>query len=75
MATPKSPFLVYENFISPLLCEQIVDNVDVIVPDTDVDGKPTGVDLSNGTTNGNTLTTNENGEWREVSLSGYILLG
>lgn len=41
MATPKSPFLVYENFISPLLCEQIVDNVDVIIPDTDVDGKPT----------------------------------
>jgi hypothetical protein len=41
MATPKSPFLVYENFISPLLCEQLVDNVDVIIPDLDVNGKPT----------------------------------
>ena len=40
MATAKSPFLVYENFVSPLLCEQIVDNVDVIVPDTDVNGNP-----------------------------------
>ncbi len=41
MAAPKSPFFVYENFISPLLCEQIVDRVDVITPNIDADGFPT----------------------------------
>lgn len=33
---------------------------------TDVDGKPTGDDLCSNTTNGNTLTTDGNGEWREI---------
>lgn len=34
----KSPFLVIEEFVSPLLCETIVDNCDFFVPDTDKDG-------------------------------------
>lgn len=36
----KSPFLVYQEFLSPLLCEEIVDHLDVTVPDRDIDGKP-----------------------------------
>jgi len=38
------------------------------------DGKPTGADLCVGTTDGNTLTTNTAGEWREITLgNGYDL--
>jgi len=38
------------------------------------DGKPTGPALCSGTTNGNTLTTNTAGEWREITLGdGYDL--
>lgn len=36
----KSPFLVVQDFLSPLLCEQIADNVDFSYPDKDVDGFP-----------------------------------
>ena len=36
--------------------------------------KPTGNDLTSGTTDGDTLTTNTAGEWREVSLASYGLL-
>ncbi|MCK9369617.1 2OG-Fe(II) oxygenase [Candidatus Dojkabacteria bacterium] len=35
----KSPFFVVRNFISPLLCEDIVDTLDFTVPDRDKDGK------------------------------------
>ena len=36
---------------------------------------PTGNDLCSGTTDGDTLTTNTAGEWREISLGdGYSLL-
>ena len=36
---------------------------------------PTGNDLCSGTTDGDTLTTNTAGEWREISLgAGYSLL-
>ena len=40
-----------------------------------VDGNhlPTGSDLSTGTTNGNTLTDNPSGEWREINMSSYEL--
>jgi hypothetical protein len=36
-------------------------------------GHPTGADLTSGTTNGNTLTTNTAGEWREITLTEYTL--
>lgn len=36
---------------------------------TDGDGKPTGSILASGTTNGNTLTTDSGGEWREITFS------
>lgn len=35
-----SPFLVVEDFLSPLLCEHIVDGLDFIEPDVDKDGYP-----------------------------------
>jgi hypothetical protein len=35
----KSPFYVVNNFISPLTCEEIVDVVNFITPDTDKDGR------------------------------------
>ena len=36
--------------------------------------KPTGGDLCSGTTDGDTLTTNSAGEWREITLgAGYSL--
>ncbi len=40
---------------------------------TDGAGKPTGGDLTSGTTNGDTLTTNNTGEWREIELTPYQL--
>ena len=36
-------------------------------------GKPTGSDLTSGTTDGNTLTTAYAGEWREIALTPYEL--
>lgn len=36
----KSPFLIYREFCSPLLCEQIVDHLNLTVPDTDTEGRP-----------------------------------
>lgn len=38
--SPKSPFMVVEDFISPLLCEQIIDNLDLLFPDVNEDGNP-----------------------------------
>jgi hypothetical protein len=38
--TPKSPFLVYQDFLSPLKCEEIVDALNCIEPDTDTDSNP-----------------------------------
>jgi len=50
--------------------------VTVSIRATDGSGHPTGGDLCSGTTNGNTLTTNTNGEWREITLGdGYSLSG
>lgn len=40
MASPRSPFIVIEQFISPKLCEQLVYSLDVTVPDTDPEGHP-----------------------------------
>lgn len=40
MTQPKSPFLVFQNFLSPKLCEQIVDDLDLFTPDEDHQGNP-----------------------------------
>lgn len=40
MATPISPFLVYQNFLSPKLCEKIVDDLGFFTPDTNQEGEP-----------------------------------
>lgn len=37
---PKSPFVVYQEFLSPLMCEEIIDLMDVTTPDVDKDGYP-----------------------------------
>ncbi len=37
---PRSPFMIYQEFLSPLLCEEVVDLMDVTVPDTNPHGKP-----------------------------------
>ena len=39
MAAVKSPFYVVEEFISPLMCEEIVDSCDFLVPNRDQNGK------------------------------------
>ena len=39
---------------------------------TDINGKPTGSDLTNGTTNGNTLPTGTS-EWRQILLTSHRL--
>ena len=36
----KSPFLVVQNFLSPLLCEEVVDDLHFLYPDTDLEGVP-----------------------------------
>lgn len=40
MATPRSPFLVVQNFLSPKVCEAIVDDLGYYTPDTNSDGEP-----------------------------------
>lgn len=35
----KSPFYIVEEFVSPLLCEELIDICDFTVPDSDKDGK------------------------------------
>lgn len=40
MATTKSPILIYREFVSPLTCENIVDDLNFTFPDKDVNGKP-----------------------------------
>lgn len=39
-AKTKSPFYIVQEFISPLMCEEIIDQMGFIVPDQDKDGKP-----------------------------------
>jgi len=41
--------------------------------DVDSNNKPTGSVLTSGTTDGDTLTTNTDGEWREVMITPYTL--
>jgi len=36
----KSPFYIIQDFISPLMCEEIIDQVSFTVPDTDAKGNP-----------------------------------
>lgn len=40
MTQSKSPFLVYQDILSPKICEQIVDDLDLFTPDTDTEGNP-----------------------------------
>lgn len=40
MATPKSPFYIIRDFLSPKWCEQIVDSLEFYTPDFDNDGNP-----------------------------------
>ena len=40
---------------------------------TDGSGHPTGTGLTSGTTDGDTLTTDTAGEWREIALTSYDL--
>lgn len=39
--TTKSPFYIIQEFVSPLLCEQMVDSLDFIEPDTNSKDEPT----------------------------------
>lgn len=43
----KSPFIVVENFLSPMLCEKIVSDIAVDMPDTDKDGNPQKLERHN----------------------------
>jgi hypothetical protein len=45
----------------------------VSIKAVDGDGKPTGADLTSGTTNGNTLPTGSPYEWRAITLTQYWL--
>jgi len=36
----KSPFYIIQEFISPLVCENIIDDLDWLNPDLDTDGRP-----------------------------------
>lgn len=48
--------------------------ITVSITATDGSGHPTGSDLTSGTTDGNTLTTNfHNANWREITLTSYNL--
>jgi len=47
--------------------------VTVSIRATDGEGKPTGVDLTSGTTDGNTLPLGDPWEWREIELTPYAL--
>lgn len=40
MASPKAPFVVYKNFLSPKVCEKIVYDLGFFSPDTNPDGDP-----------------------------------
>lgn len=44
---PKSPFLVYQNFISPKLCDQILEKIEVKEPTLDDDGFATKMERFN----------------------------
>lgn len=36
----KSPFYVEQDFLSPLMCEEIIDDLHFLYPDTDIEGIP-----------------------------------
>lgn len=40
MATPKSPFWVLEDFLSPKICEHVVDKLGMYTPDFDAEDNP-----------------------------------
>ena len=56
-----------------LLRDGLPGTITVSITATDGAGQPTGVDLTSGTTDGNILTTDIGGEWREIALTSYNL--
>lgn len=44
---PKSPFLIYQDFISPKLCDQILEKIEVKEPTLDDDGFPSKMERFN----------------------------
>lgn len=36
---PKSPFIILQNFLSPLYCENVIDELDFALPDIDINNK------------------------------------
>lgn len=40
MATAKSPFLVFRGFLSPKICEEIINSLGFYTPDANADGDP-----------------------------------
>ena len=47
--------------------------ITVSIRAVDGNSRPTGADLTSGTINGNTLTTDSNGEWKGIALTSYVL--
>lgn len=43
----KSPFIIEQNFLSPLTCEKIIDDIRVGEPDKDTDGNPKKLERHN----------------------------
>lgn len=43
----KSPFIIVQDFMSPLICEQIVNDIAILDPDTDIDGNPKKLERHN----------------------------
>lgn len=46
----------------------------IVIQATDGAGTPDGNDLTSGTTDGDTLTTDISGEWREITLTEYDIV-
>ena len=43
----KSPFIIVQDFLSPMICEQIVKDIEVKLPDTDQEGNPKKLERNN----------------------------
>ena len=43
----KSPFIVVQDFLSPQLCERIVQDILILEPDTDTEGNPKKIERHN----------------------------
>ena len=61
LAPSKSPFFIAQDFISPLMCEWIVDSLGCYICDTDPEGKPL-------------ITTRRNEECQTVIFDKFLEL-